>query len=60
LSDYVDRLMAEVIEKNPGEPEFHQAVQEVAPSIDLLFEARARVPRRPSVFERHDRAGTGS
>jgi glutamate dehydrogenase (NADP+) len=51
LSDYVDRLMAEVVERNPGEPEFHQAVQEVAPSIDLLFE-REPVYRDAKLFER--------
>src|SRR5262245_49795172 len=51
LSDYVDRLMAEVVEKNPGEPEFHQAVQEVAPSIDLLFEREPRY-REARLFER--------
>jgi len=51
LSDYVDRLMAEVVHKNPGEPEFHQAVQEVAPSIDLLFE-REPVYRDAKLFER--------
>jgi glutamate dehydrogenase (NADP+) len=51
LSDYVDRLMAEVVEKNPGEPEFHQAVQEVAPSIDLLFE-REPAYREAKLFER--------
>jgi glutamate dehydrogenase (NADP+) len=51
LSDYVDRLMAEVVHKNPGEPEFHQAVQEVAPSIDLLFE-REPVYRDAKLFDR--------
>ena len=51
MSDYVDRLMAEVVERNPGEPEFHQAVQEVAPSIDLLFE-RAPAYRDAKLFER--------
>jgi glutamate dehydrogenase (NADP+) len=51
LSDYVDRLIAEVVKKNPGEPEFHQAVQEVAPSIDLLFE-REPMYRDAKLFER--------
>jgi glutamate dehydrogenase (NADP+) len=51
LSEYVDRLMAEVVEKNPGEPEFHQAVQEIAPSIDLLFE-REPGYRDAKLFER--------
>src|SRR5262245_52186233 len=43
--------MAEVVDKNPGEPEFHQAVQEVAPSIDLLFE-REPMYRDAKLFER--------
>ena len=30
MGDYVNRLMAQLVAKNPGEPEFHQAVQEVA------------------------------
>ena len=51
MSDYVDRLMAEVVEKNPGEPEFHQAVQEIAPSIDLLFEREPEY-RDAMLFER--------
>jgi len=38
MSDYVNELMAEVKSKNPAEPEFHQAVQEVAESLILVFE----------------------
>jgi len=38
MSDYVADLMAEVKAKNPSEPEFHQAVQEVAESLNLVFE----------------------
>ena len=30
---YVDRFMADVIARNPGEPEFHQAVREVVESV---------------------------
>ncbi|MBI5710757.1 MAG: NADP-specific glutamate dehydrogenase [Candidatus Eisenbacteria bacterium] len=36
--DYVAGLMAEVKAKNPAEPEFHQAVQEVAESLSLVLE----------------------
>ena len=42
MSDPVRDLMAQVVEKNPGEPEFHQAVHEVAESVEL---ALARDPR---------------
>ena len=38
MSDYVKDLLAEVKAKNPAEPEFHQAVQEVADSLALVFE----------------------
>ena len=30
---YVDEVIASVIEKNPAEPEFHQAVREVLESL---------------------------
>ena len=51
MSDYVDRLMSDVEAKNPGEPEFHQAVREVAESLDLVFE-RSPKYREAKVFER--------
>ena len=38
MADYVSGLMAEVKAKNPNEPEFHQAVQEVAESLALVME----------------------
>jgi glutamate dehydrogenase (NADP+) len=37
-AEYVKELMAAVKAKNPAEPEFHQAVQEVAESLSLVFE----------------------
>ena len=37
-TDDVSALMAEVKAKNPAEPEFHQAVQEVAESLALVLE----------------------
>jgi len=39
-SGYVQDVMAEVRAKNPGEIEFHQAVQEVLESVDLVLERR--------------------
>jgi glutamate dehydrogenase (NADP+) len=51
MSTYVDTLMAEVTTKNPGEPEFHQAVQEVAESVELVMERRPRY-RTEKVLER--------
>jgi glutamate dehydrogenase (NADP+) len=38
MSEYVKDLVASVKAKNPAEPEFHQAVQEVADSLTLVFE----------------------
>ncbi len=38
MSDYVNSFMARVRAKNPAEPEFHQAVQEVVESLALVLE----------------------
>lgn len=38
MSQYVKDLMSEVRAKNPGEPEFHQAVQEVAESVAIVLD----------------------
>lgn len=38
MSNYVSDFMAEVKAKNPGEPEFHQAVEEVVKSLSLVME----------------------
>ncbi len=38
MSDYVKSLMAEVKAKNPAQPEFHQAVEEVADSIAIVLD----------------------
>jgi glutamate dehydrogenase (NADP+) len=51
MSNYVSDLMAEVKEKNPAQPEFHQAVQEVAESVVRVLEARPEYRKR-KVFER--------
>ncbi|MFW6206049.1 MAG: NADP-specific glutamate dehydrogenase [Gemmatimonadota bacterium] len=38
MTDYLSDLMSGVKAKDPAQPEFHQAVQEVAESIDLVLE----------------------
>jgi glutamate dehydrogenase (NADP+) len=38
MKDYVAELMAEVKAKNPAEPEFHQAVQEVVASLGPVLD----------------------
>jgi len=37
MSEYVKNLLAQIKTKNPNEPEFHQAVEEVAESLDLVL-----------------------
>jgi len=51
MSDFVGKLIDELRTKNPGEPEFHQAVQEVAESVQLLF-GRHPEYRSAKVLER--------
>lgn len=51
MSDYVKDLMAMVKAKHPGEPEFHQAVMEVAESLALLFERHPEY-RTAKILER--------
>src|SRR6059036_55652 len=50
-SSFVRDLMAEVKTKNPGETEFHQAVQEVVESLDLVLERRPEY-RNARIIER--------
>jgi glutamate dehydrogenase (NADP+) len=38
MGDYTASLMAQVKAKNPAEPEFHQAVQEVVESLELVLD----------------------
>jgi glutamate dehydrogenase (NADP+) len=38
MSEYVSKLLADVKAKNPSEPEFHQAVEEVLGSLDLVLQ----------------------
>jgi glutamate dehydrogenase (NADP+) len=38
MKDYISELMTEVKKRNPGETEFHQAVQEVVESLSVVLE----------------------
>ncbi|MFZ0454808.1 MAG: NADP-specific glutamate dehydrogenase [Ignavibacteriaceae bacterium] len=38
MSEYIRNLVAEVKAKNPSEPEFHQAVEEVVESLDIVLQ----------------------
>jgi glutamate dehydrogenase (NADP+) len=51
MGEYVNRLMAQLVAKNPGEPEFHQAVEEVAESVELALRRNPRYTEA-RVFER--------
>src|SRR5437870_2416969 len=50
-SSFVRDLMVELKAKNPAEPEFHQAVQEVVESLDLVLERRPEY-RSARIIER--------
>lgn len=49
---YVDEVIKRVVEKNPGEPEFHQAVKEVLESLRPVVEANEEVYRKEALLER--------
>ena len=61
ISNYIDRFMSELIARNPGESEFHQAVREVVESVapyvascpqlmDLKILERMTEPERIIIF----------
>ena len=49
---YVDEVIAKVIEQNPSEPEFHQAVKEVLESLRVVIEANEEKYRKDALLER--------
>jgi glutamate dehydrogenase (NADP+) len=51
MNDHVAQLMTWVKAKNPAEPEFHQAVEEVAESVSLVLERHPEY-RSAKVLER--------
>src|SRR5688572_6420301 len=51
MNEHVEALMADVKAKNPAEPEFHQAVQEVAESLTLVLERHPEY-RHARILER--------
>jgi len=51
MSSYVADFMAQVKAKNPAEPEFHQAVQEVVESLSLVLERHPEY-RHAKILER--------
>ena len=51
MSEYVKDLMADLKAKHPAQPEFHQAVQEVAESLSLVLERHPEY-RSAKILER--------
>ena len=49
---YVDEIIQLVVEKNPGEAEFHQAVKEVLESLRVVVEANEEKYRKDALLER--------
>ena len=49
---YVEDFMARLIARNPGEPEFHQAVREVLDSLRAVIECNEEKYRREALLER--------
>jgi glutamate dehydrogenase (NADP+) len=51
MSNYVKDFMEEIKAKNPGQPEFHQAVEEVAHSLALVLDRHPEY-RKAKILER--------
>ncbi|MDD3413986.1 MAG: NADP-specific glutamate dehydrogenase [Lachnospiraceae bacterium] len=49
---YVDEVFNMVVEKNPAQPEFHQAVKEVLESLRVVIESNEEVYRKNALLER--------
>ena len=49
---YVDEVIAKVVEQNPSEPEFHQAVKVVLESLRVVIEANEEKYRKDALLER--------
>ncbi len=49
---YVDEVFDLVVEKNPAQPEFHQAVKEVLESLRVVIEANEEAYRKDALLER--------
>src|SRR5687768_13579838 len=51
VSPYITDILAQVRAKNPAEPEFHQAVEEVLESLDLVIKRRPEL-EKAKILER--------
>ena len=51
MNEYASQILAHVKAKNPAEPEFHQAVQEVAESLSIVFDRHPEY-KKAKILER--------
>ena len=51
MATYTEDFMARIVARNPGEPEFHQAVHEVAHSLQPVIEKSPQY-RKHKILER--------
>ena len=42
-NEYLQKVMQDVMQRNPGEPEFHQTVSEVLESLEPVLEKSRKV-----------------
>lgn len=49
---YVEEVYAQVVEKNPSQPEFHQAVKEVLETLKPAIEANEELYKKEAILER--------
>ncbi len=49
---YTEEIYARVVEKNPNEPEFHQAVKEVLDSLSAVIDRNEELYRKHGLLER--------
>ena len=49
---YVDEVIAKITKENPGEPEFHQTLNEVLKSIEVAVEENEDIYRQDGLLER--------
>ena len=57
-TQFVDSIMEQVMARNPGEREFHQAVREVAESVAVVIEKNPEFAKA-KVLELSARTGDG-
>jgi glutamate dehydrogenase (NADP+) len=51
MGDYIESLISDVKAKNPAQPEFHQAVEEVAESLEVVVDKHPEY-RSAKILER--------